>query len=97
IAPPLPRKESSQGLLVAAFDPHFKLIRNVSTGDEQMFLLTRDPAETDDVRSEYPEVHASLSGYLDSVTRQGRLPRSAEVTETESREAEKLKALGYIQ
>lgn len=97
IAPPLPRKETSLGLLASVYDPNFKLIRRVSNGDEALYLLTLDPGETTDVKDTYPRVHARLAKSLDAYIRRGRLPRTAEMSASESREAEKLKALGYIQ
>ncbi|MBN1295274.1 sulfatase [bacterium] len=96
MAPPLPREATSNGLLLAAYDPNFKLIRTVETGGEAMYMLRDDPGERVDVGDRFPEIRKILSRRLDRVVQEARPPRSASMTQDELREEAALKALGYI-
>ncbi|MCD4653186.1 sulfatase-like hydrolase/transferase, partial [bacterium] len=97
IAPPLPRKNISEGLIVAAYDPHFKLIRNNSTGKEALYLLSIDPAEQKDVSEKHPDVRQRMSKQIVAYIRKGRIPVSNEISEEEAAQSDQLRALGYIQ
>jgi len=97
IAPPLPRKDISQGLVVAAYDPHFKLIRMDSTGEESLYLLTADPAELEEVSDKYPEIRKRLSDMVGDYIGNNGIPVTSDATAEESEQSEQLKSLGYIQ
>jgi arylsulfatase len=47
----------------------YKLIRNLWTGDEQLFALKSDPGELHDVAKENPEIVKQLDGQLQAWTR----------------------------
>jgi arylsulfatase A-like enzyme len=47
----------------------YKLIRNLWTGEERLFALSRDPGELHNVAKENPDVVKELAGQLDAWTR----------------------------
>lgn len=97
MAPPLPRKALSKGLLLAAYNPHFKLIRTVDLNENRLFNITDDPSELVDVSDQYPQIKARLNRQLDQILETRDLPRNVEFDPGEIREMENLRSLGYIQ
>jgi len=97
ISPPLPRKNISRGLVVAAFDPYFKLLHYDSSGKESLYLLKDDPAEQIDVKEQFPKVYKSLSKKVRQYIKKGRIPLNSDITPEEREQSEQLKALGYMQ
>lgn len=97
IAPELPRKNISQGTIIAAYEPNFKLIQVVETEEEMLFLLNQDPGELIDVSDRFPRVAERLSKRLEKTRRFCRIPGASHLTHQEVDQADQLKALGYIQ
>ncbi|MBN1878681.1 sulfatase [bacterium] len=97
IAPPLPRKDLNQGLMVAAYDHSFKLIRTVESGEELLFQVRVDPGETQEASEQNSVVKERLAKVLDRVVSHGRLPRSIDFDPGEIKEQDKLRSMGYIQ
>jgi arylsulfatase A-like enzyme len=97
-APPLPRKNLSQGMLAAIYDRRFKLIRNQNTGKSQLFDVASDPAETHDVydRLENQSAVYRLERLLSIRLEKSSFPTEAKVPDISENEARKLKQLGYI-
>ncbi len=95
-APPLPRKDLNHGLLIAQYDPRFKVIKNGVTGKSMMFDLREDPEETVDCSVMYPKIFQSLLSMLGAYEKTAQYPLSIDFMESEKKEQEKLKALGYI-
>ena len=96
-APPLPRKNFSQGLVVSIYNHHFKLIRTLGRAEEELFHLTDDPGETTDVSVQYPKMKERLSTTLDKIIARSGYPRAVDFDPAEIKEEEKLRSLGYIQ
>ncbi len=97
LAPPLPRKGLSNGLVIASYDQFFKLIRTVDTQEEKLFQVSDDPGETVDLSNQYPQIRDRLSKQINRNLQKSRYPREVEFDPGEIREKEKLQTLGYIQ
>ncbi|MBN1354953.1 sulfatase [bacterium] len=96
LAPSLPRVHLSQGLLLAAYDPRFKLIRNETTGDAALYDLAIDPAELHDCREDYPRIVGRLGEHLDRYRSMTSIPEIDEMPYGDGEDREKLRQLGYI-
>jgi len=96
VAPPLPRKTLSNGLLISAVDPRFKLIREHQTDEEKMYDLYLDPSETVDVKEKHKKDYNRLHIRLRDHYQQALYPELP-IQPSESAERDKLEALGYIQ
>ncbi len=97
MAPPLMRKELTKGLVLAAYNPDFKLISVVDQDDHLLFNLSEDPSEKNEVGDRYPQVKAKLMQQLRRVLSTQHLPRQVEFDPGEVREMEKLRSLGYVE
>jgi arylsulfatase len=96
-APPLPRKALSEGLLLSAYDPRYKLIRNETSKKATLYDLNSDPAETQDISEQNEKTAYRLGVRLDQYKLNGGFPESAELPGVNSDDAEKLKQLGYAE
>ncbi len=97
LAPPLPRKNLSQGLVIAAYDANYKLIRTLDLNENLLFNITEDPMESLDLSDQKPAIKQRLSRYLDRILETSDIPRTVEFDSGEIREMESLRSLGYIQ
>jgi arylsulfatase A-like enzyme len=97
VAPPLPREALSKGLVLAAYNPHFKLVRTVDLNENMLFNITNDPSEEVDVSDQHSQLKAILNRQLDLVLETRDLPRNVDFDPGEIREMEKLRSLGYVQ
>jgi arylsulfatase A-like enzyme len=97
LAPPLPRKNLSQGLVIAAYEPDYKLIRTLDRNENMLFNVTDDPGERNDLSRKNPDVKNRLSRHIDRILETSDIPRTVEFDPGEIREMESLRSLGYIQ
>jgi arylsulfatase A-like enzyme len=97
IAPPLPRKNLSNGLIVATYDSVFKLIRTVDSQEELFFRLSDDPGESKELGDQFSSVKQQLSTRLDDFLSTGNIPHTVIFDPGEIQEEESLRSLGYIQ
>ena len=97
MAPPLMRKELSKGLVLAAYNPHFKLISAIDTDEHLLFNISEDPSETEDISDRYPQIKTKLMQQITNVLNMHLLPRQVEFDPGEIREMDKLRSLGYVE
>ncbi len=96
VAPPLPRKGLSEGLIISVYDPEFKLIWNDARQTGELYHISEDPAERVDVSADYPGVMRRLTQRLKAHRVKARYPEVPRLQPSEISEKEKLKQLGYI-
>ncbi len=93
-APPLPRKHLTQGLLVSVYESHYKMIRNMRTGEVEIYDLENDPAEQNKLTD--VKIKKWMLKHLLHYAKKAQFPEDSQYQVSDSDVKRKLKKLGYI-
>ena len=88
---------ATMGTLSAASDGRFKLIRDIATGEEQLYDRRADPGETVDRLADFRAEQARLAPALTDWIHEQHLDTPARAMKRANEYEMKLRALGYIE
>ena len=90
----------SEGIDLFSFTtPQHKYVLDLGTGVEELYDRSRDPLESENIASRYPDVVERLRRQAQTIreTEQARRGVSETLTEIDEELREALRALGYLQ